>query len=70
MTLAVPNGATQTLKPGEWTEISDPQLWWPHGYGAQPLYTVQVTLLAENQVLDTWQKRIGLHTMTVLQQED
>lgn len=70
VTLAAPNGATQTLKPGEWTEISDPQLWWPHGYGAQPLYTVQITLLAENQVLDTWQKRIGLRTMTVLQQED
>ena len=24
--------------------ISNPMLWWPHGYGAQPLYTVEVIL--------------------------
>ncbi len=48
--------------------ITDPQLWWPNGYGEQPLYTVKALLLpdAENAApLDLWQKRIGLRTMTV-----
>lgn len=28
-----------------WTEVPVPRLWWPHGYGDQPLYTVRVELL-------------------------
>ena len=53
-------------------EIADPQLWWPAGYGGQPLYHVQVTLLAPDAgdpnhffLLDTWSRRVGLRTMTV-----
>lgn len=49
--------------------VPDPQLWWPNGYGAQPLYQAKVLLLpaddADGTSLDTWQKRIGLRTMTV-----
>ena len=52
-------------------EITDPYLWWPRGYGDQPLYQVKVILLSENgEILDTWEKRIGLRTMTVNTQKD
>ncbi|MDE6944524.1 MAG: hypothetical protein K2P66_08870, partial [Lachnospiraceae bacterium] len=52
--------------------VSDPQLWWPNGYGEQPLYEVKALLLSETETtskspapLDVWHKRIGLRTMTV-----
>ena len=32
--------------------IDQPQLWWPNGYGDQPLYQVEVALLTDNDVLD------------------
>lgn len=49
--------------------ISDPLLWWPNGYGDQPLYQAQVLLMPAGddtaEPLDTWRKKIGLRTMTV-----
>ena len=46
--------------------IENPQLWWPNGYGKQPLYTVRVELKdSEGELLDVWEKRIGLRTMTI-----
>ena len=54
------------------TEISidHPQLWWPAGFGAQPLYEVHVELQSAGRVLDAWRKRIGLRTMTVSRRKD
>ena len=49
---------------GELT-IEEPKLWWPSGYGEQPLYGVEVELLKDGAVLDTWNRRIGLRTITV-----
>ncbi len=44
--------------------IEQPRLWWPHGMGDQPLYTVTVQLFdAQQQLLDTVSKRIGLRTL-------
>ena len=52
-------------------EITDPQLWWPRGYGKQPLYQVKVTLLSkEGEALDTWERRIGLRVLTVNTEKD
>lgn len=61
-------------------EVTDPQLWWPNGYGAQPLYQIQVDLLKEARtaqdpsqkaaVLDSWKRRIGLRTMTICREKD
>ncbi len=45
--------------------VEQPQLWWPNGFGAQPLYTLDVELLAANQTHDTWQRRIGLRTIVL-----
>lgn len=44
--------------------IDQPQLWWPNGMGAQPLYRVTVELIDDqNRVLDRWQRRIGLRQL-------
>lgn len=51
--------------------VSDPQLWWPNGYGAQPLYEVKALLVpvsddsGESKPLDVWHRRIGLRTVTM-----
>ncbi|MDK2807707.1 MAG: beta-mannosidase [Clostridiales bacterium] len=50
--------------------IEKPKLWWPNGYGDQPLYTVRVELRKEGVLLDVWEQRIGLRTMTVSREKD
>ncbi len=51
-------------------EINHPQLWWPNGYGAQPLYDVVVTLEQDGQVIQTVKKTIGLRELTVSRDKD
>lgn len=46
-------------------EVPDPRLWWPAGYGGQPLYRVEAELVSGGTRLDVWSRRIGLRTMTV-----
>ena len=46
-------------------EVPDPWLWWPAGYGGQPLYRVEAELVSGGTRLDGWSRRIGLRTMTV-----
>lgn len=50
--------------------IHEPQLWWPRGYGGQPLYTVRVELYAAGELADVWERRIGLRTMTMKIEKD
>ena len=50
--------------------IENPQLWWPAGYGGQPLYSVEVTLSDEKEILDIWTGRIGLRTLTIRREKD
>ncbi|MCR5790989.1 MAG: glycoside hydrolase family 2 protein [Lachnospiraceae bacterium] len=74
--LTTPDGEEQYFSgnAGEATEIAvnAPKLWWPNGYGAQPLYTLKVLLKDRDsgQVLDEWERRIGLRTLTVSQEKD
>ena len=45
-------------------QVPDAQLWWPNGWGAQPLYDLRVTLLDdEDNALDICEKRVGLRTV-------
>lgn len=50
--------------------IENPRLWWPNGYGEQPLYLVEAELLKDGNVLDSWSGRIGLRTMGVHREKD
>lgn len=50
--------------------VEHPCLWWPHGYGEQPLYTIKVTLYADGQMVDVWKERIGLRTLTMKRETD
>ena len=46
--------------------VPDVDLWWPRGYGKQPLYPVTVSLRgAAGRVVDDWQGRVGFRTITV-----
>jgi beta-mannosidase len=44
-------------------EIPDPRLWWPNGFGAQPLYTVRTRLLVGGRAVDQADRRIGLRAL-------
>lgn len=75
-TVTSPQGETFTASEGEEICIENPQLWWPNGYGEQPLYHVRVELTEQAQsdggveILDIWEKRIGLRTVTMNTQPD
>jgi len=51
-------------------DIDDPLLWWPSGFGDQPLYEVDVVLSESDRELDRWAKKIGLRTLTVARHKD
>ena len=61
-TIALPETTAQEQR----AVIPNPQLWWPNGLGAQPLYRVTVRLAAGEE--RTW--RIGLRTLTVSRDKD
>ncbi|MEU0676374.1 glycoside hydrolase family 2 protein [Streptomyces sp. NPDC006172] len=44
-------------------DVPEPELWWPRGQGAQPLYDLTVTLADGGSPLDTWERRIGFRTI-------
>ena len=49
---------------GAQISVEHPQLWWPHGQGAQPLYTLQIEVLrADGSRLGRWVRRLGLRTI-------
>ena len=50
--------------------ITKPELWWPNGMGAHPLYRVSVELNQANIVLHSHSCRIGLRTVEVLPPQD
>ncbi|WP_394428291.1 glycoside hydrolase family 2 protein [Streptomyces sp. SGAir0957] len=46
-------------------DVPGVDLWWPRGYGEQPLYEVELTLTADGEQLDTWQRRVGFRTIEI-----
>jgi beta-mannosidase len=51
--------------------ITNPQLWWPNGYGAQPLYTAEIELLGpEEEIVDARAYTIGLRDVSLQQVDD
>lgn len=52
-------------------QIENPELWWPHGYGSQPLYDLSVSILeGPGKELHKMSKRIGIRSAEVIQQPD
>ncbi|MFT4184212.1 MAG: glycoside hydrolase family 2 protein [Rhizobium sp.] len=44
--------------------IDNPQVWWPHGLGDQPLYDLDLQLVASDGTeLDRWQRRVGFRSV-------
>jgi len=54
----------------DYVTILKPSLWWPNGYGKQPLYKIKVELCVKNECVDIWEKRIGLRTLSISRQTD
>jgi beta-mannosidase len=50
--------------------VNEPQLWWPNGYGSQPLYKVEVALFDGERELDRRTLQLGLRTIELRQQPD
>ncbi len=50
--------------------IPDPELWWPNGYGDQPLYEATVLVRQDGRELDRETWHIGLRTLTLRQESD
>lgn len=41
-------------------KIPEPKLWWPSGYGEQPMYSYKVELLRDNEVLDFKEGKLAI----------
>ncbi len=70
VTLTTPQGASISITANERYRVDNPELWYPRGVGAQPLYTVKVELVENGEVVDSRTKRIGLRTLQLVQKED
>ena len=51
-------------------EVENPKLWWPNGYGEQPLYGVCIEVLSDGKVCDFRSMKVGLRTLTVSTEPD
>jgi len=51
-------------------EITNPKLWWPHGYGEQSLYGLTISLCANQQVRSVKKANIGLRTIVLRREND
>ncbi|MDP4088852.1 MAG: glycoside hydrolase family 2 protein [Bacillota bacterium] len=51
-------------------QIEKPKLWWPRGYGGQPLYKVVVEVYGKEEKLDSREYKVGLRTVRVRQEDD
>lgn len=66
-----PDGRRTVPGPTGSVVIRNPKLWWPNGYGEQPLYTVKVTLTRmDGSILDEKVRRIGLRVMELERIQD
>lgn len=70
ITLTSPAGISSTIPLNTKCQIDNPQLWWPNGYGAQPLYHVTISLVEGDNIVDSMDKKIGLRTMSVCTDKD
>ena len=70
VSIVTPDGEKIACENGKETEIVNPQLWWPNGYGSQPLYTVVSECFANGKSVDVKEKKIGLRELFVSREKD
>lgn len=51
-------------------KVSDPELWYPNGLGAQPLYDVTITLCSGERILDQRCMKQGIRRFEMVHNED
>jgi len=68
--ILAPDGKAIEAANGATTEIENPQLWCPNGYGKQPLYTVVTECSVDGAIVDTDEKKVGLRTLIVSREKD
>jgi beta-mannosidase len=51
-------------------QLASPKLWYPAGYGAQPLYSFKARLLQNSQPVGEASTRIGLRTLALRREKD
>ena len=47
--------------------VTNPNLWWPNGLGAQNLYKLTVNLYSDTEICDSREMKIGLRTLTLVE---
>ena len=67
LTLLSPEGEPIAQASGDVLEhaIVNPELWWPHDLGGQPLYTIRAEAIFDGEAVDIIEKSIGLRTITL-----
>jgi len=70
ITLTTPEGNVLSLTEDAENEIINPHLWWPNGYGEQPLYKVLIELIEKGKTVDEKEIKIGLRTLRLVREED
>ena len=43
-------------------KVNNPKLWWPNGYGSQPLYDLKIECISGNEISDERNYKVGLRT--------
>ena len=68
--VTAPCGCEFTLPANIESEIENAKLWWPNGFGEQNLYTFNIELIENGQVVDCDNKRIGLRELKLIREKD
>ena len=63
---AVPGGNSSNVH----FDVISPEIWWPNGYGAQPLYEIEACLSFDGRVIDSKRLKIGLRTIEICREND
>lgn len=68
--VTAPDGCQFSLPANTESQIENAKLWWPNGFGEQNLYTFNVELRENGQVVDSDSKRIGLRELKLIREKD
>lgn len=50
--------------------IANPRIWYPAGYGDQPLYKIRTSLIRDGETIDTAARSTGLRTLELVREAD